>query len=86
MTSSNQTMYRCTFKMDYFFYSTSSIPFLDVELNFENYEVEMKSKTPKTYEEFKDIFDKFNNRQREDYERKIRIRKMIMKLEDDCED
>jgi len=86
--STEPKMYACGFKMDRRICATHNVPFLDVELTFGNYDVLLISKTPKTYAEFKEIFDKFNNEDKEKFELDQILNKKIMELEEKwgCDD
>ena len=73
-------MKSCYFKMSS--PAAGEMPIEDFLLICNDYTAEIISKTPKTYEEFKRIFDKYENRYQEELDRELRIRKIVRELEE----
>lgn len=58
---SSPKMNICNFKIDY--YAVGEIHYFGLTFTFAGYEVQIESKTPKTYEEFKTILEEYENRE-----------------------
>ena len=71
---------KCGFNLDNTQYSTGSTLFQDAELFFYGYQVEIKSKIPKTRKEFEKIFNDYIKEEKYFEELEIKLHKKAMEL------